>query len=81
MKGSLEAAHIRAEQKDEKKERNASATYPFTEPADSTTEFYASLLSEKSTFKVKQLLDHELSTTSVKRKSPQHSSLSSGLAI
>ncbi len=46
---------------------NASATYPFTEPAESPTEFYASLLSEKSAFKVKQLLDHELSTTSVKR--------------
>jgi hypothetical protein len=81
MKGSLEAARIHAEKKDEKKERsfnklpsrrqqmilNASATYPFTEPAESTTEFYASLLSEKSAFKVKQLLDHELSTTSVKR--------------
>jgi hypothetical protein len=81
MKESLEAARIHAEKKDEKKERsfnklpshqqqmilNASATYPFTEPAESPTEFYASLLSEKSAFKVKQLLDHELSTISVKR--------------
>jgi hypothetical protein len=80
MKESLEAAHIRAEKKDEKKERsfsklpphqkqmilNASTTYPFNEPADSPTEFYASILTEKSAFKVKQLLDHELSTTSVK---------------
>lgn len=81
MKESLEAARIRAEKKDEKKERsfnklpkhrkqmilNASATYPFTDPATSPTEFYASILTEKSAFKVKQLLDHELSTTPVKR--------------
>jgi hypothetical protein len=81
MKESLEAARLRAEKKDEKKERgfhnvpphhkqlilNASTPSPFTDPADSPTEFYETLLAEKSAFKVKQLLDHKLSNTNVKR--------------
>jgi hypothetical protein len=80
MKESLEAARIRAEKKDEKKERSfgklpphrkqmilhASAPNPFTKATESPTEFYESLLTKKSAFKVKQLLDHEFSTTSVK---------------
>jgi hypothetical protein len=81
MKESLEAARLRAERKDEKKERgfhklpthrklmilNASFQPPFTEATDTPTEFYETLLAEKSAFKVKQLVDHELSNTNVKR--------------
>jgi hypothetical protein len=46
---------------------NAFASSPFTEPADTLTKFYESILAEKSVFKVKQLIDHELSNTNVKR--------------
>jgi hypothetical protein len=46
---------------------NASAPSPFTESADHPTEFYESLLTEKSAFKVKQLFDHELCNSNVKQ--------------
>jgi hypothetical protein len=38
---------------------------PFIEPAETPNEFYESLLAEKSA--LKQLIDHELSNTKVKR--------------
>lgn len=75
MKESLEAACLPAERKDEQKELpthrkqmilNASAPPLFLEPSESPTLFYESILEEKSTFKAKQLIDHELSIANVK---------------
>jgi hypothetical protein len=45
---------------------NASAQPPFTEAADQPVRFYELLLTEKSTFKVKQVFDNELSNTNIK---------------
>lgn len=73
-------SRIRAERKDDKKEcsfnklpphrkqmiLNASTSFPFTKAAENPTEFYENLLTEKSTFKFKELIDHELFTTQVK---------------
>ncbi len=81
MKENHEASRLRAERKDEKKEQgfhklpphqkcmilNATASPPFTKPADHPSEFYELLLTEKFTFKVKQLIDHELCNTNIKR--------------
>jgi hypothetical protein len=46
---------------------NTSAPPPFTTAADHPTEFYDFILAEKLAFKVKQLIDHELCNTNVKR--------------
>jgi hypothetical protein len=89
MKESLKAPQLRAEQKDEKKERgfhklpahrklmilNASSQPHFTEAAETPTMFYESYLVGKSAFKVKQLIIHELSNSNVK-----HSKISLALA-
>jgi hypothetical protein len=44
---------------------NASSPPPFLEPAETPSEFYESILKEKSAFKAKQLIDHELSVANV----------------
>jgi hypothetical protein len=81
MRESLEASRLHAERKDEQKERsfqklpvprrqmilNASSPPPFLEPAEAPTDFYESILKEKSAFKAKQLINHELSVAIVKR--------------
>jgi hypothetical protein len=77
-------AWLRAERKDEKKERgfhklpqctllnlNTSAKPPFTKAAEHPTKFYESILAEKSAFKVKQLVNHEFSSTNVKHSMTQ----------
>jgi hypothetical protein len=80
MKESLKATRLHAEQKEEKKEHNfnklpphrkqmilnASTQHPFTNTPTAPNKFYESIFTEKSASKVKQLLDHVLSTTSVK---------------
>jgi hypothetical protein len=81
MKESLEAIRLRAEHKDEKNEcsfhkllvhrcqtiLNASAQPPFLESAENPTSFYESVLAEKLAFRAKQLIDHVLSVSSMKR--------------
>jgi hypothetical protein len=46
---------------------NASAPPPFLEAAESPMAFYRNILSKKSAFKAKQLIDQKLSTSNVKR--------------
>ncbi len=80
MKESLKAARLWDKMNEKKYRRfhklpphrkqlilNAFASSPFTELADTLTKFYESILAKKSAFKVKQLIDHELSNTNVKR--------------
>jgi hypothetical protein len=46
---------------------NTSAQPPLLEPAENPTIFYELVLAEKSAFRAKQLRDHKLSISSVKR--------------